>query len=150
MPTAMRTRRVDDCILKSSPLNTAGLAVSEVPMISIVDDDTWAREGIKDLILSLGYEAQAFESAEQFIGSSRIADTACVITDVQMPGASGLDLQEYLLTHGHRTPVIFITAYPSERNRLRALDAGAIGFLSKPFDEQALVDCLARALHPAA
>lgn len=119
-------------------------------MISIVDDDAWAREGIKDLILSLGYQAQAFESAEQFIGSSCIADTACVITDVQMPGTSGLDLQDYLLSHGHRTPVIFVTAYPSEKNRLRALDAGAVGFLSKPFDEQALMDCLARALRKSA
>jgi len=117
-------------------------------MISIVDDDAWAREGIKDLVLSLGYQAQAFESADQFIGSSRIVDTACVITDVQMPGTSGLDLQDYLLAHGHRTPVIFITAYPSEKHRLRALDAGAIGFLGKPFDEQALVDCLERALRP--
>jgi FixJ family two-component response regulator len=115
-------------------------------MISIVDDDVWAREGIKDLVMSLGYRALVFESAEHFIGSSRIAETACLITDVQMPGVGGLDLQGLLLAHGHRTPIIFITAYPNEKLRSRALEAGAVGFLSKPFDEQALIDCLKRAL----
>ena len=115
-------------------------------MITIVDDDVWAREGVKALVLSLGYNVADFESAEQFIESSRIEDTSCVIADVQMPGISGLELQDYLLANGYRTAVIFITAFPSEKSRSRAIEAGAVGFLSKPFDEQALVDCLARAL----
>jgi FixJ family two-component response regulator len=115
-------------------------------MISIVDDDAWAREGIKDLVMSLGYQALGYESAEQFMGSSRIEDTACLISDVQMPGASGLELQDFLLALGYRTPIIFVTAYPNEELRSRALGAGAVGFLSKPFDEQALIDCLTRAV----
>jgi FixJ family two-component response regulator len=123
--------------------------LSDVPMISIVDDDAWAREGIKDLVLSLGYQAVTFESAEHFMNSSHIERTACVITDVEMPGVSGLDLQDHLLARGHRMPVILITAYPDERHRSRALGAGAVGFLSKPFDEQVLIDCLARAIGAA-
>ena len=118
-------------------------------MISIVEDDVWAREGIKDLVLSLGYRALTFETAEDFVGSNRIADTACLITDVQLPGASGLELQDLLRNHGHRTPIILITAYPNEKLRARALDAGALGFLSKPFDEQTLIDCLTRAFGTA-
>jgi FixJ family two-component response regulator len=115
-------------------------------MISVVDDDAWAREGIKNLVLSLGYQVCAFESAEQFLQSTRIEDIACLISDVQMPGLSGLDLQDRLLASGHHTPVIFITAYPNEKQRSRALGAGAVGFLSKPFEAELLVDCLAQAL----
>jgi FixJ family two-component response regulator len=115
-------------------------------VISIVDDDAWARSGLSDLILSLGYEVRAFESAEQFIQSGRIQETACLITDLNMPGLSGLDLQSHLRERGHRTPVIFVTAYPSDRHRERALADGAAGFLSKPFDEKSLVACLTRAI----
>jgi FixJ family two-component response regulator len=98
------------------------------------------------LILSLGYAAETFASAEEFLESGRLCETNCLITDLQMPGMSGIDLQSHLTAHGHGTPVIFVTAYPEESLRARALNAGAFGFLSKPFSEEALIECLDRAL----
>jgi FixJ family two-component response regulator len=115
-------------------------------MISIVDDDVWAREGLKDLVLSLGYKAITYASAEEFIESGRAKDTACLITDMRMPGLSGLGLRDHLAMHGHRTPFIVVTAHPDERDRSRALNAGAAGYLAKPFEEHALIDCLSRAV----
>ena len=115
-------------------------------MISIVDDDKSVREAAKTLIRSLGYTTATFASAEEFLESGRLGDTACLITDVQMPGMSGVDLQSHLTANGHCTPVIFVTAYPEESVRERALDAGAFGFLSKPFSEECLISCLDRAL----
>src|SRR5215467_7178490 len=99
--------------------------MSEAPLISIVDDDALARDGIRELVESLGYQTITFGSAEDFLQSSTLAETACVITDLQMPGLSGLELQETLQSQGHQTPVILITGYPSEKNRTRALDNGA-------------------------
>jgi FixJ family two-component response regulator len=116
-------------------------------MISIVDDDASVREATQVLVRSLGYNAIAFASAEEFLQSERVHDTSCLITDVQMPGLSGVELQSLLVARGHRTPIIFITAFPEERIRARALQAGAVGFLSKPFDEEHLIDCLDQALH---
>ena len=118
----------------------------KVPMIPIVDDDSYAREAIEQLVLSLGYNAITFESAVDFLASDGVKKTDCVIADVQMPGLSGLDLQDHLAAKGHRTPVIFITAFPEERFRARAMTAGAVGFLSKPFREESLVTCLEAAL----
>jgi FixJ family two-component response regulator len=115
-------------------------------LISIVDDDSLARDGIRKFIESLGYKATTFGSAEHFLGSDVITETACLITDLQMPGLNGLELQEALRSQGHRAPIILITAYPSENHRNRALDGGAIGFLSKPFDEASLIDCLTVAI----
>jgi FixJ family two-component response regulator len=116
--------------------------LTELVTISIVDDDSWARDGIRVLIESLGYQAFAFASPEEFLGSDLLDKTACLITDVQMPGLSGLDLQRELGSKGYRIPIIFITAYPDERRREHALSAGAVGFLTKPFDERSLIDCL--------
>ena len=99
-------------------------------MISIVDDDRFVREVMGDLVQSLGYEAATFDSAEHFLQSGRLAETSCLITDLQMRGLSGLALQSHLLAEGHRTPVIFITAVPEEKFRSRAKDAGAVGFLA--------------------
>jgi FixJ family two-component response regulator len=115
-------------------------------MISIIDDDRFVRDATKDLVRSLGYRVLTFESALHFLESGRLAETSCVITDVQMPGLSGLDLQSRLLADGYRVPVIFITAFPEEASRTRALNAGAAGFLAKPFDEISLVACLDAAL----
>ena len=120
--------------------------MSEVPLISIVDDDALARDGISELIESLGYSAVTFSSAEHFLRSGVIAETTCLITDMQMPGLNGLELQEALQSQGNQTPVIVITGYPNERHRTRALENGAIGYLSKPFDEQTLIDYLAVAI----
>jgi FixJ family two-component response regulator len=119
--------------------------LAKVPVISIVDDDPSIREATKGLVRSLGYGAAAFASAEDFLQSDHVNDTACLITDVQMPGLSGVELQNRLIVQGNCTPIIFITAFPEERIRARALEAGAVGFLSKPFDE----DCLIEYIHAA-
>jgi FixJ family two-component response regulator len=121
--------------------------MSKAPLISIVDDDPLARDGICELVDSLGYNGVAFVSADHFLQSGLIADTTCLITDLQMPGLNGLELQEALRSQGYHTPVIVITAYPNEKHRARALANGAIGFLSKPFNEQCLIDCLNTAIH---
>lgn len=118
----------------------------KVPVISIVDDDESVREATKGLVRSLGYTAATFESAEEFLESGRMADTSCIITDVQMRGVSGVELQSRLIAEGYRLPMIFVTAFPEERIRARALEAGAFGFLSKPFDDEHLIGCLDRAL----
>src|SRR6516164_3456134 len=118
----------------------------EVPLIAIVDDDEQARDGIRMLVESFGYEAISFPSAEHFLQSDVIAKTTCLITDVQMPGLNGLELQEALQSRGHQTPVIVITGYPNKKHRTRALENGAVAYLSKPFDEQALIECLTAAI----
>jgi FixJ family two-component response regulator len=114
--------------------------------IAIVDDDNWARLGIGELIQSLGYMVSTFDSAKSFLESDCVADTACVITDLQMPGMNGLELQRELKTRGCRTPVIFVTAFPTEAHRASALNSGAVGFFMKPFDDQSLIECLTRAI----
>jgi len=118
----------------------------EDTLISIVDDDSLARDGIRELVESLGYKAITFSSAEHFLGSDMITETACLITDLQMPGLNGLELQQVLRSQGLRTPIILITAYPNENHRNRALHGGAVGFLSKPFDEASLIKCLTAAI----
>ena len=115
-------------------------------LISVVDDDVWAREGLRDLIAAIGYEVRTFESAEDFVVSGSIAETACLITDLNMPGMSGLELQTYLRGAGHNTPIIIVTAYPTEEDRSRALKDGGTAFLTKPLDERVLVGCLAQAI----
>jgi FixJ family two-component response regulator len=116
------------------------------PKISIVDDDESVREATKGLVRSLGYDAATFATAEDFLQSNRVRETSCLITDVQMPGLSGLELQRRLIAQGNRTPVIFVTAFPDERTREHAMKAGAIGFLSKPFEEECLIRHLDAAL----
>jgi FixJ family two-component response regulator len=119
-------------------------------VISIVDDDESVREATKGLLEARGYSAQTFSGAEEFLRSSHLQDTHCLITDVRMPGLDGIELQRRLLDIGYRIPVIFITARHDERTRLRALQAGACGFLSKPYSEEGLIQCLAAALRPSA
>ena len=118
-------------------------------MISIVDDDESVREATKGLVRSLGYGAATFASAEEFLGSDRLRETSCLITDVQMPGIDGVELQKRLLADGYRVPIIFITAFPEDRIRRSVLEAGAVGFLSKPFEEAVLIEHLQTALGPA-
>ena len=123
-----------------------GREMSETPLISIIDDDALARDGIRELVESLGYNAVTFKSAEHFLGSDWVAATTCLITDVQMPGLDGLELQEELQSQGRYMPVILITAYPNEKQRSRALNGGAVGVLSKPFNEESLIRCLTAAI----
>lgn len=98
------------------------------------------------MVASLGYQTLTFSSAEEFIRSDWVERTACVITDMQMPGLTGLELQDYLLKYALRTSIIMITAYPDEQLRAKAIEAGAVGFLTKPFDEKNFVDCLNAAI----
>ena len=123
--------------------------MTKVPVISIVDDDESVRVATKDLVRSLGYATATFSSAEEFLRSSRLDDTACLITDLQMPGMSGLELQRRLLARGCSLPIIFMTAFPEARSRAQALAAGALGFLSKPLDDELLVSYLGEALSEA-
>lgn len=120
--------------------------MTERQIICIVDDDKWAREGLRDLVVSLGYESSCFESAEQFIESGAARSARCLITDLHMPGLSGLDLQSWLRSEGYRLPTIIVTAYPSEKHRSRAFEEGALGFLTKPYDERSVVDCIKLAI----
>ena len=114
----------------------------KIPMISIVDDDKSVREATKRLVRSLGYVAVAYASADEFLQSKRVDETRCLITDMRMPGLSGVELQNLLIEQGRRIPMIFITAFIVEGIRKQAMRAGAVGFLSKPFDEQCLIDHL--------
>ncbi len=118
-------------------------------MIAIVDDDQAVCDATKMLVRSLGYDASTFGSAEDFLKSKQFSNTSCIITDLQMPGLSGLDLQDLLIARGHRFPIIFITAHPDQAARMRAMKAGAIGFLSKPFKFDHLLCYLDQALKAA-
>jgi FixJ family two-component response regulator len=120
--------------------------LARVPVISIIDDDASVRVATNRLVRSLGYVAHTFASAKEFLQSPCMSDTWCVIADVQMPGMSGVELQSLLNQQGRYMPMIFITAFPEESVRTRALEAGAIGFLSKPFDGQVLIECIDSAL----
>jgi FixJ family two-component response regulator len=117
-----------------------------IKMISIVDDDVCSRAGIEGLVRSLGYVAVTFASAEDFLGSNYVNDTSCLITDVHMPGLSGVELHRRLLDDGFAAPTIFVSGLADETTRREALAAGAVGFLSKPFGQKSLIDCLKTAL----
>jgi len=118
----------------------------KVPVIAIVDDDDSFRRATTNFVRSLGYGTAAFESAEAFLKSERVHDADCLITDVQMPGMTGIELQDQLIAQGRGLPVIFVTAFPEVRTRAQANVARAIGFLPKPFDNRRLIACLDQAL----
>ena len=117
-----------------------------VPLIAIVDDDDSFRRATTSFIRSLGYAVLQFGSAEAFLQSDRLHHADCLISDVQMPGMNGIELQSKLTVQGYRLPIIFVTAFSEMRARAQALSAGAIGFLAKPFSDEELVACLDKAL----
>jgi len=118
----------------------------EPPLIAIVDDDESTRESVKSLVRSLGFAAETFASAEDFLTSPYLDEAACLIADVNMPGMSGPNLHRQLVASGKDIPTILITAFPTDSLRKRALDAGVMCFLKKPFAEDDLVSCIERAL----
>jgi FixJ family two-component response regulator len=120
--------------------------MSDTPLIAIVDDDVMVCEATEDLIEAFGFNARTFTSADEFLDSDCVPGTSCLIADVQMPGTSGLQLHRKLTASGHRIPVVFITAFPDQRVRERALSAGALCYLSKPFDGEILRSCIRSAL----
>ncbi|MGH9805840.1 MAG: response regulator transcription factor [Terriglobia bacterium] len=120
------------------------------PSIAVVEDDESVREATIGLLRSNGFIAKGFASADEFLKSNRIRITSCVIADVQMPGMSGLALYGNLVASGAPIPTILITAYPDDTVRTRALSAGVTGYLTKPFSEKDLLDCIATASKQAA
>ena len=112
------------------------------PLVSVVDDDDSVRESLPDLLQMMGYAARVFGSAEAFLASDCIDQTACLLLDVAMPGMSGLDLQRTLNDAGHRMPIVYITARVDETIRQRMLALGAVACLFKPFTDSALQQVL--------
>lgn len=121
----------------------------KIQVLSLVEDDASVRTAIARLIRSFGFRVDVFASAEEFLCRESLGDTSCLVLDVQMPGMNGLQLQSHLAAAGYHIPIIFITAYPDERIRDRALEAGAVAFLTKPFGEEALLKGIRAALNPS-
>ena len=115
-------------------------------LIAIVDDDALIRETLKDLLDSAGYSSVVFASAQRLLKSKRLARFACLITDMRMPGTTGIELYQKLLDTGHAIPTILITAYPEETVRARAVRAGILCYLPKPLTSDALLACVDEAL----
>lgn len=117
-----------------------------MPVVSIIDDDESVRIAAERIVRSLDLVAFTFSNCRDFLNSPQFHNTDCIIADVQMPGMSGLELQMTLRDRGSAIPLIFITAFPDDKIRKRALDAGAICFLNKPFDGPSIVECIELAL----
>jgi FixJ family two-component response regulator len=120
--------------------------VLKKPLISVVDDDASVRAGMVDLVQAIGFAAQAFEGASDFLNSDRIDSTSCLISDVRMPVMTGLELHDRLVAAGKTIPTILLTAYPNEQDRERALEAGVICYLTKPCKQDDLLACIRSAL----
>src|SRR5579863_4420966 len=115
-------------------------------LVAIVDDDDSMRGALQGMLKAVGYPAQAFASAEEFLKSGQQHQISCLIADIRMPGMSGLDLQAHLNAERCKVPIIFITAHGDAKMRIQALRAGAVEFLSKPFDEEVLLESVRAAL----
>ena len=115
-------------------------------LISIVEDDQPFRESMQKLVRALGYPVEAFPSAADFLASPLLPETACLVTDVQMPAMTGVELHRHLINAGYAIPTILVTAYPDESVRKRALNNGVVCYLSKPVDDDHLERCLRSAL----
>jgi FixJ family two-component response regulator len=115
-------------------------------LISIVEDDEPFRESMRQLVTSLGYTVEAFASVADFLASPLLSATACLVTDVQMPGMTGIELHRHLIDADHPIPTILVTAYPDEVARRRAMKDGVVCYLCKPVDDDHLERCLRSAL----
>jgi FixJ family two-component response regulator len=124
-------------------MNTHG----NTKLVAIVDDDELMRDALRGLLKAVGLPAQEFASAEEFLESGQRHQTACLIADIRMPGISGLELQAKLNADRCRIPIIFITAHGDEKMRMQAMRGGAVEFLAKPFDDEALLDSVRAALN---
>ena len=118
----------------------------KVSLVSVVEDDRYFRESMRRLMRSLGYNVEAFASAADFLASSRLIETTCLIADVHMPAITGIELYRHLIEAGYTIPTILVTAYPDEVDRARALNDGVVCYLRKPVDEQHLIRCIRAAL----
>jgi len=122
--------------------------MAESPLIAIVDDEEAICDALTSLLRSVGWRAEGFTSAEAFLQSGQVHTTACLLLDVRLPGGSGLELQQQLRSSQARIPIIFITAYGNEAMRAQALQAGAVAFFAKPFNDTALLEAIHTALAP--
>jgi FixJ family two-component response regulator len=116
-------------------------------LISLIEDDEPFRESMQKLMRALGYTVEAFHSAANFLASPMLANTDCLVTDVNMPGMTGVELHRHLLDAGYAIPTILVTAYPDDADRNRALNDGVFCYLSKPVDDYQLESCLRSALN---
>jgi FixJ family two-component response regulator len=114
----------------------------ERSLVSVVEDDQFFRESMEMLMRSLGYRVEAFASAGDFLASARLAETACLIVDVNMPTMTGIELYRHLSDAGRAIPTILMTAYPNDVDRSRAMTDGVVCYLRKPINEQQLKRCL--------
>jgi FixJ family two-component response regulator len=121
-------------------------AMPERTLISIIEDDQPFRESMRKLMTALGYTVEAFPSAADFLASPLLPQTACLVSDVQMPGMTGVELHRHLIDAGYAIPTILVTAYPDEAIRKCALKNGVLCYLSKPVDDEHLERCLRSAL----
>lgn len=115
-------------------------------IIAVVDDDESARKSTALLIESFGYRAAGFESAEALLTSGQLNEISCLVIDVRMPGINGLQLQSHLAAAGYKVPIIFVTAYEDGASRQRAMQAGAVAFIAKPFNDDLLLQTIRSAL----
>ncbi|HXI92419.1 MAG TPA: response regulator [Blastocatellia bacterium] len=120
---------------------------SSSQLVAIVDDDRSVQSALKDLMESAGLEARCFGSAEEFLEPDERNQTGCLVADIRMPGMSGLELQAKLKAAGSRIPIIFITAHGDAKMKMKAMKAGAVEFLSKPFDDEVLLQKVRHALN---
>ena len=118
-------------------------------VVCIVDDDASLRRSLRNLLMSVGFRVETFQSAELFLESVPRENPGCVVLDLRMPGMSGLDLLRQLAATGSRIPVIILTAHGDDETRRRSLQAGAVAFLEKPFQSAALLDAVRTALSSA-
>jgi FixJ family two-component response regulator len=116
-------------------------------LISVVEDDHFFRESMRRLMRSLGYGVAVFPTPADFLASPRLAETACLIADVHMPGMTGVELHSRLIEEGYAIPTILVTAYPDEDVKARALKDGVVCYLRKPVDQEHLLRCVRAALH---
>ena len=119
---------------------------AKTKLVAIVDDDDSMRSALQGLLASAELPAQSFASAEEFLKSGQHHQIACLIADIRMPGMSGLELQAQLNAERCRIPIIFITAHGDEKMRMQALRAGAVEFMAKPFNDEALLESVRAAL----
>lgn len=122
--------------------------MAKLSVIAVIDDDASVRAATDNLLSSHGYPVHTYASAVAFLQSDRLDESSCVIADVHMPEMSGLDLLTAMRARDKNAPFIFITAFPNDSLRARALKAGAVGFLVKPFSGSVLIDCIRGALNP--
>ena len=122
--------------------------MAESPLIAIVDDEEAICDALTSLLRSVGWRTESFTSAEAFLQSGQVHTTACLLLDVRLPGGSGLELQQQLRSSQARIPIIFITAHGNEAMRAQALQAGAVAFFAKPFNDTALLEAIHTALAP--